>query len=266
MRWIEVVHSKDNQSHTVFQNGDNFRLFLRGEATKLDTVWPEDAPESHRRYRPFECRAGGLLRRYKYVTLIAAHAHKIIINQNNVFSVFRHIQGQNMAPEDACQLAIVAAINYHKRNKRDNSTVSLDASWAFICGRFPPVEANSATSHKSGPSLCADKAISCAVRAQTQWKMKRIAAGLRSGDMMLAVLHLSPLSMPSCRPNYIHSYIAVHTTFSFINLCLQICLMGKYHNVLYVALKVAWDWGVKDNGTITLLLGIYCSRHNYIPL
>lgn len=42
--------------------------------------------------------------------------------------------------------------------------------------------------------------------------------------------------------------------------------MGKYHNVLYVALKVAWDWGVKDNGTITLLLGIYCSRHNYIPL
>lgn len=31
--------------------------------------------------------------------------------------------------------------------------------------------------------------------------------------------------------------------------------MGKYHNVLYVALKVAWDWGVKDSPTICQLLG-----------
>lgn len=35
----------------------------------------------------------------------------------------------------------------------------------------------------------------------------------------------------------------------------QICMMGKYHNVLYVALKVAWDYGVQDSPTICQLLG-----------
>lgn len=32
-------------------------------------------------------------------------------------------------------------------------------------------------------------------------------------------------------------------------------MMGKYHNVLYIALKVGWDWGVKDSETICQLLG-----------
>lgn len=31
-------------------------------------------------------------------------------------------------------------------------------------------------------------------------------------------------------------------------------MMGKFHNVLYVALKVAWDWGVKDSSIICRLL------------
>lgn len=35
----------------------------------------------------------------------------------------------------------------------------------------------------------------------------------------------------------------------------QICMMGKYHNVLYIGLKVAWDWAVKDSSTICQLLG-----------
>ena len=30
--------------------------------------------------------------------------------------------------------------------------------------------------------------------------------------------------------------------------------MGKYHNVLYIALKVCWEWGVKDSDTVCLLL------------
>lgn len=31
-------------------------------------------------------------------------------------------------------------------------------------------------------------------------------------------------------------------------------MMGKYHNVLYIALKIAWDWGVKDSETVCQLL------------
>lgn len=31
--------------------------------------------------------------------------------------------------------------------------------------------------------------------------------------------------------------------------------MGKFHNVLYIGLKVAWDWGVTDSLTIQELLG-----------
>lgn len=31
--------------------------------------------------------------------------------------------------------------------------------------------------------------------------------------------------------------------------------MGKFHNVLYIGMKVAWDWGVTDSLTIQELLG-----------
>ncbi|XP_055683156.1 uncharacterized protein LOC129790022 [Lutzomyia longipalpis] len=36
---------------------------------------------------------------------------------------------------------------------------------------------------------------------------------------------------------------------------LQICLMGTYHNILYIALKTCWDWGVTDSNTVCSLLG-----------
>lgn len=41
-----------------------------------------------------------------------------------------------------------------------------------------------------------------------------------------------------------------------------ICMMGKYHNILYVALKLCFIWQLKDTGTIaTLLEHIYmCER------
>lgn len=41
---------------------------------------------------------------------------------------------------------------------------------------------------------------------------------------------------------------------------LQICLMGKYHNVLYIGMKVAWDWGVTDSAVIKELLGKYANE------
>ncbi|XP_004922688.1 uncharacterized protein LOC101745119 [Bombyx mori] len=34
----------------------------------------------------------------------------------------------------------------------------------------------------------------------------------------------------------------------------DVCLMGKYHNLLYIAIKLAFDWGLKDNGTVAALL------------
>ncbi|XP_077293546.1 SOCS domain-containing protein stops [Arctopsyche grandis] len=34
----------------------------------------------------------------------------------------------------------------------------------------------------------------------------------------------------------------------------QVCLMGKYHNVLYVAAKLAFDWSLQDNYTVARLL------------
>lgn len=30
--------------------------------------------------------------------------------------------------------------------------------------------------------------------------------------------------------------------------------MGKYHNVLYIGLKIAWDWGVTDSDVVKNLL------------
>ncbi|XP_052868368.1 uncharacterized protein LOC128274269 [Anopheles cruzii] len=42
----------------------------------------------------------------------------------------------------------------------------------------------------------------------------------------------------------------------------EVCLMGKYHNVLYIALRIAWDWGLEDSGIVReLLVEIYrCER------
>ncbi|XP_017771302.1 PREDICTED: uncharacterized protein LOC108558781 [Nicrophorus vespilloides] len=33
-----------------------------------------------------------------------------------------------------------------------------------------------------------------------------------------------------------------------------VCLMGKYHNVLYVGLKLCFDWGLRDTATVAALL------------
>ncbi|XP_059620934.1 uncharacterized protein LOC132264673 [Phlebotomus argentipes] len=42
----------------------------------------------------------------------------------------------------------------------------------------------------------------------------------------------------------------------------QICLMGTFHNILYIALKASWDWSVTDSSVVCSLLGeIYsCER------
>lgn len=42
----------------------------------------------------------------------------------------------------------------------------------------------------------------------------------------------------------------------------QVCLMGKYHNVLYIAAKLAFDWSLQDNYTVARLLDeiYYCEN------
>lgn len=34
----------------------------------------------------------------------------------------------------------------------------------------------------------------------------------------------------------------------------DVCLMGKYHNLLYIAMKLAFDWSLQDNGIVAALL------------
>uniref|UniRef100_A0A0K8UGK6 SOCS box domain-containing protein n=1 Tax=Bactrocera latifrons TaxID=174628 RepID=A0A0K8UGK6_BACLA len=34
----------------------------------------------------------------------------------------------------------------------------------------------------------------------------------------------------------------------------DVCLMGKFHNILYIALRTCWDWGVRDSTVVVLLL------------
>lgn len=41
----------------------------------------------------------------------------------------------------------------------------------------------------------------------------------------------------------------------------QVCLMGKYHNILYIGLRTCWDWGVRDSEVVVKLLGKW-SRAN----
>ncbi|KAJ6640084.1 hypothetical protein Bhyg_12833, partial [Pseudolycoriella hygida] len=44
----------------------------------------------------------------------------------------------------------------------------------------------------------------------------------------------------------------------------DVCLMGKYHNVLYIGVKVAWDWGVLDSQAVKELLEeIYSCEHTF---
>ncbi|XP_041968933.1 uncharacterized protein LOC121725860 [Aricia agestis] len=34
----------------------------------------------------------------------------------------------------------------------------------------------------------------------------------------------------------------------------DVCLMGKYHDMLYIAMKLAFDWSLQDNGVVAALL------------
>ncbi|XP_017034172.1 uncharacterized protein stops isoform X1 [Drosophila kikkawai] len=34
----------------------------------------------------------------------------------------------------------------------------------------------------------------------------------------------------------------------------KVCLMGKYHNILYIGLRTCWDWGVRDSEVVVQLL------------
>ncbi|XP_008192040.2 uncharacterized protein stops [Tribolium castaneum] len=44
----------------------------------------------------------------------------------------------------------------------------------------------------------------------------------------------------------------------------SVCMMGRYHNILYVAVKVCYDWQLKDTGTVLALLeSIYACEKTY---
>ncbi|EDW53602.1 GM12102 [Drosophila sechellia] len=44
----------------------------------------------------------------------------------------------------------------------------------------------------------------------------------------------------------------------------QVCLMGKYHNILYIGLRTCWDWGVRDSEVVVkLLVSIYECEKTY---
>ncbi|XP_065365030.1 uncharacterized protein stops [Calliphora vicina] len=34
----------------------------------------------------------------------------------------------------------------------------------------------------------------------------------------------------------------------------DVCLMGKFHNILYIAMRTCWDWGVRDSAVVVVLL------------
>ncbi|EDS45085.1 conserved hypothetical protein [Culex quinquefasciatus] len=44
----------------------------------------------------------------------------------------------------------------------------------------------------------------------------------------------------------------------------EVCMMGKFHNVLYIAVRVAWDWSLEDSEVIrTLLEEIYQCENTF---
>ncbi|XP_063831991.1 uncharacterized protein LOC135081178 [Ostrinia nubilalis] len=55
----------------------------------------------------------------------------------------------------------------------------------------------------------------------------------------------------SCK-NFVQSALRYHNSCKSGNG--DVCLMGKYHNVLYIAMKLAFDWSLQDNGTVAALL------------
>lgn len=91
-----------------------------------------------------------------------------------------------MPAEEASQLAVESAINYHKKIKTEN--------------------------------------------AEVQW------------------------NLPLCITWENWPFLTFINFFCIFSISLKVCRMGKYHNVLYIALKVSWEWGVKDSGTICSLL------------
>lgn len=50
-------------------------------------------------------------------------------------------------------------------------------------------------------------------------------------------------------------FFFLFTPYGILVYVLKVCMMGKYHNVLYIGVKTAWDWGVTDSITIKELLG-----------
>lgn len=52
--------------------------------------------------------------------------------------------------------------------------------------------------------------------------------------------------------NFVTSALRYHNSCKTNNG--DVCLMGKYHNLLYIAMKLTFDWSLQDNGVVAALL------------
>ncbi|XP_030031190.2 uncharacterized protein LOC115448032 [Manduca sexta] len=52
--------------------------------------------------------------------------------------------------------------------------------------------------------------------------------------------------------NFVLSALKYHNSCKSTNG--DVCLMGKYHNLLYIAMKLSFDWSLQDNGVVAALL------------
>uniref|UniRef100_A0A336MXZ6 CSON006100 protein n=1 Tax=Culicoides sonorensis TaxID=179676 RepID=A0A336MXZ6_CULSO len=74
----------------------------------------------------------------------------------------------------------------------------------------------------------------------------------RLNSVISACIRGQNLSADECSRQAVLSAIEYHQRHKEENG--NVCLMGKYHNILYVTIRVAWDWGVTDSEVVTSLL------------
>lgn len=47
------------------------------------------------------------------------------------------------------------------------------------------------------------------------------------------------------------------------NFAVKVCRMGKYHNILYIGVRIAWNWNVTHSQTICILLSKTFAGSNF---
>lgn len=77
-------------------------------------------------------------------------------------------------------------------------------------------------------------------------------------DIILLIYILFPFFSGQNRSDNATCKSFVSSALKYHNRCKSdngdVCLMGKYHNLLYIAMKLAFDWSLQDNGIVAALL------------